>query len=468
MSMNSWSRAFQLAFRAHRWASHRLSRPAVPGTPDWLHPSNVHALWLPLPGAGDPVLGVDLCDGIHPGALPRHWHLPGTAEHLPLQVRPTPRARAQRLPTLNRGSTPELEGSATMLARDRLGDRHYLITCGHVAAGSLAAASGDRISVTGGASGTATLRLWQPALDDGALRTPIDAALLTLDPDLFTALKQAGDLLPRGLGGQALANQPLTLRRRGGDTPGRALIFWSGLVDIPGLSPGVADYFLERGIGYHSAVPTLGGDSGSALWDTQERLMGMHLASLENNAPDGANAVFGSIRPVLDWFRVDPVLRGGVELAASAPRQPEITRDVGPVHDAAMLSDLQVVAATLWGEARNQGEAGVRAVACVIANRTRTRFRRRQSAREVCLDRWQFSCWNTGDPNLPRMLRVATRPDRDFEQALAIAREVLSNTLVDVTGGARHYHASRILPSWARGVTPCAVFGDHLFYNNVA
>ena len=469
----SAARAHRLALRAFARATAALAgRPAVAGLPDWLDRRLIRAAWLPLPGAGEPVLHLGLREGVTETALPRRWSLAGTGEVLPLRCLPAAPAQAQALPTLSPAARPDFEGSAAALLHDRLGAQRYLLTCGHVAAPYAQARAGDQVTVSGlpgGGGRSATLRNWQPVLAEGALRTRIDAALLQVDAALYAQLLAAGDLLPRGVGEAVTARQALTLRRRGGDVAATALVFWSGEVDIPGLSPGEADYFLERAIGYRCAVSTQGGDSGAAVWDEAQRLVGMHLAGLVHAgmAADEPNALFGAIQPVLDWFRVSPVLRGGA-LADPPAVPPSSLRDSTPAKSAAALSEREVVAATLWGEARNQDEQGMRAVACVIANRARTRYRRCASAREVCLDRWQFSCWNAGDPNLPKMLAVARQPDRAFGRALALADALLAGALTDITRGARHYHTSRVTPSWARGRSPCAVWGDHLFYNDVA
>lgn len=463
--------AYRAAHAAFAWASGALARrPAAVAAPDWLDPAAVRAVWLPLPGSSAPAaLHVGLRPGWSAAAFPRHWRLSGGA--LPLRCVPADAAQAQALPTLSPDRRPGFVGSATGLVRDRGSRQRYLITCGHVAAPGPQARAGDHVTLTGvpGVAGRpARLSLWQPMLAEGAHKTTIDAALLALDDELFDVLRAQQDLLPTSLGGSAFADQPLTLRRRSGVVGGRALVFWSGEVDIPGLTPGEADYFLEQAIGYRCDVATQGGDSGAAVWDDQDAMCGMHLASLVNAGPGASepSALFGPIAPVLDWFGVDLILRGGRTAAAAGPAP--VPRDSAPAASAAALSEQEVVAATLWGEARGQGDEGMRAVACVIGNRARTHYRRCAGPREVCLDRWQFSCWNDGDPNRAKLLTVARQPDAAFRQALAIAADLLANRLADITRNARHYHSSRIKPSWARGKSPCAVVGDHLFYNDVA
>lgn len=468
MSLATAYRAAHAAFaRASRALARRSTAAAIP---DWLDRVAVRAVWLPLPGSAAPAaLHVGLRPGWSAAAFPRHWPLPEGA--LPLRCVPAEAAQAQALPTLSPDRQPTFVGSATGLLQDRGTRQRFLLTCGHVAAPGPNARAGDLVRLTGvaGVSGrSARLSLWQPMLAEGSHKTSIDAALLTLDDELYDVLRAQQDLLPMGLGGRAFADQPLTLRRRSGVVDGRALVTWSGEVDIPGVTPGEADYFLEQAIGYRSSVAPQGGDSGAAVWDERDHLCGMHLAGLVNAGPGPSepNALFGPIAPVLDFYSVDPVLRGGRSAAAPAPAP--APRDNKPAASATALTELEVVAATLWGEARNQGDEGMRAVACVIGNRAHTHYRRCAGPREVCLDRWQFSCWNDGDPNRAKLLAVARQPDGAFKRAQAIAADLLANRLSDVTRGARHYHTSRVRPSWARGKSPCAVVGDHLFYNDVA
>lgn len=129
---------------------------------------------------------------------------------------------------------------------------------------------------------------------------------------------------------------------------------------------------------------------------------------------------------------------------------------------------IDVLARTIWGEARGEGTAGMVAVACVIANRV-TWARQKggfwwgNDIIAVCQKPFQFSCWNKDDPNFRKLLRVDAG-DARFRQAKKIARQVLAGKLHDTTNGADHYHADTIRPYWAHGMTPCAQVGRHIFY----
>jgi N-acetylmuramoyl-L-alanine amidase len=130
--------------------------------------------------------------------------------------------------------------------------------------------------------------------------------------------------------------------------------------------------------------------------------------------------------------------------------------------------ETDVLARTLWGEARGEGEDGMRAVACVVLNRAlhaeaNGRFWWGSDIIQICQKPYQFSCWNRADPNF-RKLQAVDQSDLAFAAALAIARQALAGGLEDMTDGATHYHARDITPYWARGETPCAVIGNHIFY----
>lgn len=135
-------------------------------------------------------------------------------------------------------------------------------------------------------------------------------------------------------------------------------------------------------------------------------------------------------------------------------------------------SAADVLARTLWGEARGEKVRGIEAVAAVVMNRVRRaqnrggRYWWGNSIQQVCQKPWQFSCWNPGDPNRAKLEQVSEQ-DRTFRICLRVARRAAAGVLDDPTGGATHYHTQNVAPPWARGRTPSASIGNHLFYNDV-
>ena len=131
--------------------------------------------------------------------------------------------------------------------------------------------------------------------------------------------------------------------------------------------------------------------------------------------------------------------------------------------------EVDAVARTIWGEARGEGRAGMEAVANVIMNRVADR-RWGGDAADVALAPFQFSAWNTGDPNRALMIGV-NENDPNFRTAMDIARRAVAGRLPDRTNGATHFHTSYIarVPSWARapGARVVARIGGHVFYAGV-
>jgi hypothetical protein len=116
-----------------------------------------------------------------------------------------------------------------------------------------------------------------------------------------------------------------------------------------------------------------------------------------------------------------------------------------------------VVALTILAEARGEGRDGMAAVACVIAQRAENRS---ITPEQVCLQRWQFSCWNgKSEQDLDHLYKSPMA-----EWALYLEENIHSMNRAKV-GFADHYYADWIkAPYWAKGQKPVAVIGKHKFY----
>ena len=133
--------------------------------------------------------------------------------------------------------------------------------------------------------------------------------------------------------------------------------------------------------------------------------------------------------------------------------------------------EIDVLARTLWGEARGEGTAGMKAVACVILNRVKVAQARGSywwgnNIIQVCQKPYQFSCWNRSDPNF-RKLQAVDSSDLYFATAQRMARRALSGALADITDGSTHYHAVGITPYWTKNETPVTTLGRHIFFRLV-
>lgn len=146
--------------------------------------------------------------------------------------------------------------------------------------------------------------------------------------------------------------------------------------------------------------------------------------------------------------------------------------DDGEVLDPYEEKAVDVLARTLFGEARGEPVRGREAVAAVVINRVK-RARSRaggywwgNTVEEVCRKPWQFSCWNAADPNRERIATVAA-DNKVFASCQRIARRAVRGRLEDPTFGSTHYHARAVHPPWARRRAPRVEIGNHLFYNDV-
>ncbi len=130
-----------------------------------------------------------------------------------------------------------------------------------------------------------------------------------------------------------------------------------------------------------------------------------------------------------------------------------------------------VLARTLWGEARGEGAQGMHAVANVILNRVaiaeeRGSFWWGDNIIQVCQKPYQFSCWNRSDPNFQK-LHMIDKTDLYFATAQRLAARGLAGALEDITGAATHYHTMDVTPYWSQGKNPCTILGNHVLYSLV-
>ena len=82
--------------------------------------------------------------------------------------------------------------------------------------------------------------------------------------------------------------------------------------------------------------------------------------------------------------------------------------------------DRDILARTLFGEARGEGLVGQIAVAWTIRNRVEDGKAKSwwgEGYAGVCLKPYQFSCWNQNDLNYPYLSGVKEIPPKQFAQA---------------------------------------------------
>ncbi|KFE57839.1 cell wall hydrolase [Pseudomonas syringae] len=138
--------------------------------------------------------------------------------------------------------------------------------------------------------------------------------------------------------------------------------------------------------------------------------------------------------------------------------------------------DRDVLARTLWGEARGEGSAGQIAVAWAIRNRVEMDLHNDgkpdwwgEGYAAVCQTAWQFSCWNRNDQNYQYLSGATPIPFRELAQARITADQVIDGKQPDPTGGATHYYAITLpkAPAWAAQARQTLMLGHHVFFKDV-
>lgn len=144
-----------------------------------------------------------------------------------------------------------------------------------------------------------------------------------------------------------------------------------------------------------------------------------------------------------------------------------------------MSDDIDIMARTIYGESRGEGDKGMKAVANVIMRRAYLAGEYMEahhkphplfgdgSPRSACKMPWQFSCWNAKDPNCS-LISGLSATDPSLHDALGIADNAFEGLLSDYTNEATHYVNLAISkPDWIKKATMTAIIGHHTFYKNV-
>ena len=133
-----------------------------------------------------------------------------------------------------------------------------------------------------------------------------------------------------------------------------------------------------------------------------------------------------------------------------------------------MVSQLMCVALAIYFEARGEPDAGQIAVAHVVRNRIEDPrypdnacdvvkqgyYWNGNPIRNMC----QFSFYCDGKPEDPHDAQA-------WRDALYIVH--LSGLIPDITGGATHYHSTKVFPKWAYTGQVTANIHKHVFYAGI-
>lgn len=124
------------------------------------------------------------------------------------------------------------------------------------------------------------------------------------------------------------------------------------------------------------------------------------------------------------------------------------------------LQIINIIARTLWAEARNQGDEGIHAVASVIWNRANHDM---DNLVEVCFAPRQFSCWNKAYPSVntaykpqnfqlkfPEEASINNRTREAWRSCVKYAKDMYFMDFVPVEGleTANSYAVTSIANKW--------------------
>lgn len=131
-----------------------------------------------------------------------------------------------------------------------------------------------------------------------------------------------------------------------------------------------------------------------------------------------------------------------------------------------LFSDEALAVSTIWQEARGEPFLGKLAVAQVIRNRVLLKYNSDGTVAGTVLAPYQFSGWNTKDPN--RVISVSIDTDDPVVDACRTAWLLANQKGVGDKFPAVLFHASTMkeYPEWSKStnVKRIAEIGNHIFY----
>lgn len=126
-----------------------------------------------------------------------------------------------------------------------------------------------------------------------------------------------------------------------------------------------------------------------------------------------------------------------------------------------IVGDRDVVAATLYLEARGEGLKGMEMVADVIRNRA---IASGKSMSDECLKPYQFSCWN-GSNAFTRYTTIAKVKKSPLIVDITHLIGRVEEGSDDITGGATSYCTINCHPKWRNSMKETVRYKNHVFFS---
>ncbi|MFA5158717.1 MAG: cell wall hydrolase [Patescibacteria group bacterium] len=138
------------------------------------------------------------------------------------------------------------------------------------------------------------------------------------------------------------------------------------------------------------------------------------------------------------------------------------------------LTDPQLMALTIYGEARGESKDGKIAVGSVILERVDHRKWDGDTIQEVCLMPYQFSCYLPADPNYPALKLIAQdwenklRNSPDLASCFWVAHGLIEGQIPrEKEIAANHVTQYKVIgcrANWEKSMQKITVIGHHEFY----
>ena len=148
----------------------------------------------------------------------------------------------------------------------------------------------------------------------------------------------------------------------------------------------------------------------------------------------------------------------------------DINNNVRMIGDYTAFQAANIIARTLYAEARNDGEKGMTAVASVIYNRAKGN---KEDFTKVCLKPKQFSCWNKftkeeADPKrfqvkIPVSVKGNAKNNELWKKAMSIVADMLADSFKPITTANTYYNPKTANPKWAKSLIDAQMIGSHKF-----
>ena len=115
----------------------------------------------------------------------------------------------------------------------------------------------------------------------------------------------------------------------------------------------------------------------------------------------------------------------------------------------------ETIASTLWLEARGEGKEGIKAVASVIANRSK---KSGKTMAYECLKEKQFSCWNGRARVVPSKAK-----GKMWDYCKSVARDMVRGNFKPTIKATHYYNFHICNPKWGAKMRNTIIIGNHRF-----